>query len=207
MKRKSIKIHRKTTETDIEIVLKLYGGGNVTSDTKIPFLDHMIRLFGKFSFIDIDLSAKGDIDVDAHHLNEDVAIVLGRAISNALGTRKNIKRFGDAIVPMDESLVGVRVVIDISGRPGFYCSIAKGIKDVPIKTGKGINYSLQDAKHFFRSLSYTSLVTMHIDVLKGEDQHHIIESIFKAAGKAFAEAVSIEKRAGVPSTKGKIEMI
>ncbi len=195
---KITKINRNTTETNITISLNLYGKGTYKVKTGIAFLDHMLSLFAKHGLFDLEVSARGDLDVDIHHTNEDVAITLGEAFSEALGNRAGIKRFGEAIVPMDEALV--RVVVDISGRPyldfpGF------GTSD----SGKE-KYSLNDAQQFFKAFTDKAGITLHIDTIKGNDLHHVLEAVFKGFSKALMRAVEKEPRSkkSIPSTKGRI---
>ncbi len=194
-KRSAVK--RKTCETDVHVSLNIYGKGRFDIKTGISFLDHMLSLFAKHGLFDLKVSASGDLDVDIHHTNEDVAIVLGQAFSHALQNRAGIKRFGEATIPMDEALV--RVVIDISGRPFLKFSAekakAKDIKD----------YSLNYAEQFLRAFSIAAGASIHVDVIEGKDQHHIIEGIFKAFAKALSKATELEPRSkSIPSTKGRI---
>jgi imidazoleglycerol-phosphate dehydratase len=194
---KTVTVKRKTSETDIEISLGLYGKGKYDVKTGISFLDHMLALFAKHGLFDLKINASGDLDVDIHHTNEDVAITLGEAFLKALGKKAGIKRFGEATVPMDEALV--RVAIDISGRPFLKFNADK------IKAKDISEYSLNYAEQFLRSFSTNLGVTLHVDVLEGKDQHHILEGIFKALAKAIFKAVEKEPRcASVPSTKGRI---
>ncbi|MGE5279960.1 MAG: imidazoleglycerol-phosphate dehydratase HisB [Deltaproteobacteria bacterium] len=196
MKRKAT-LSRKTTETDIRVSLCLDGKGAYRVRTGISFLDHMLALLSRHSLIDLDLVAKGDIEVDIHHTNEDVALVLGEALDKALGKRVGIKRFGEATVPMDEALV--RAAVDVSGRPFLKISQGKGkIKDMP-------EYSLNYAEQFFRALTTKAGLTLHIDILDGRDAHHVLEAAFKAVAKALLRALEKEARSGgVPSTKGQL---
>lgn len=194
MERKA-NIERKTKETDIRLELSLDGKGLSEIDTGIPFIDHMLSLMAAHGFIDIQVRASGDTEVDDHHTVEDLGICLGMAINQALGEKKGIRRFGQATVPMDEVLS--RVVIDISNRPflAYRVSLAES------KTGK---FDVTLVKEFFRALVNYSGITMHVDLISGDDAHHIAESIFKAFGRALDQAVAIEERLGseVPSTKG-----
>jgi len=196
-KRKS-KVKRVTNETNISIDLTLDGKGKGDIRTGIGFLDHMLTLFSKHGQFDLKVRAKGDLAVDRHHTNEDVGICLGAAFKKALGKKIGIRRYGYSFVPMDEALANTRVVLDISGRPSLFFNSK-------IKRSPPAEYTLQDAKEFLRAFSTNSGVNMHVDVLRGEDTHHIIEAVFKAAARALREAVSIDKRAkGIPSTKGKL---
>jgi imidazoleglycerol-phosphate dehydratase len=196
MKRKAT-IRRKTTETQISVSICLDGKGTYAVKTGISFLDHMLVLLSRHSLIDLKIAAKGDIKVDIHHTNEDVALALGDALSKALGRRAGIKRFGEATVPMDEALV--RAAVDVSGRPFLKISKGRaGIKDMP-------EYSLNYAEQFFRALCTRAGLTLHIDILDGRDAHHVLEAAFKAFAKALMRAVEKEARSGrVPSTKGRL---
>ena len=194
---RQIQFKRKTSETDIRLALGVYGKGRYAIDTGIKFLDHMLSLFAKHGLFDLNLKAKGDLDVDIHHTNEDVGLALGEAFSMGLGKRAGIRRFGDATVPMDESLV--RVVVDISGRP----FLKFRSRDIKVKSFKG--YSLNYAEQFLRAFITQAGMTVHVDILEGDDLHHILEGVFKAFAKALSKAVEKNPRAeGVPSTKGRI---
>ena len=188
-------IDRKTKETKIKMVLNLDGKGVSDIRTGIPFFDHMLTLMSAHGFFDLEISAKGDVEIDDHHTIEDLGICLGMAISKALGEKKGISRYGQATVPMDEALASV--VIDISNRPflAYRVSLEKS------RTG---NFDINLIREFFRALVVHAGLTMHVDLVSGNDAHHIAESIFKAFGKALDMAVTVEKRlqGGVPSTKG-----
>ncbi|MDB9822403.1 imidazoleglycerol-phosphate dehydratase HisB [Deltaproteobacteria bacterium] len=192
---RSATIERKTKETKIELSLCLDGKGLSEIETGIPFIDHMLSLMAAHGFMDIQLSAKGDTEVDYHHTVEDLGICLGMAIGKALGDKKGIRRYGHATVPMDESLTNV--VVDISNRPflAYRVSLAES------KTG---SFDVALLKEFFRALVNYSGITMHVDLLSGKDPHHVAESVFKAFGRALDMATRIEKRLGgeIPSTKG-----
>jgi imidazoleglycerol-phosphate dehydratase len=192
---RSAKIDRKTKETDIEIELNIDGKGLAEIKTGIPFFNHMLSLMAAHGFIDIRLSAKGDTEVDYHHTVEDLGICIGTAISKALGDKKGIRRYGQATVPMDESLASV--VIDISNRPLLAYRVS-------IRESKTGNFDVRLLKEFFRALVNYSGITMHVDLLSGKDPHHVAESIFKAFGRALDMATRIEERleGNIPSTKG-----
>jgi len=188
-------IERNTKETDITLILNLDGKGVSEIDSGIPFIDHMLSLMAAHGFMDIRITARGDTEIDYHHTVEDLGICLGMAIDQALGEKDGIRRYGQATVPMDEALS--RVVIDISNRP--FLAYRVTIKES--KTGK---FDISLIKEFFRALVNYSGITMHVDLVSGDDAHHIAESIFKAFGRALDRAVGIENRleGGVPSTKG-----
>ena len=192
---RSAKIDRKTKETNIELNLNLDGKGLSEIETGIPFIDHMLSLMTAHGFMDIQLSAKGDTDVDYHHTVEDIGICVGMAINKALGDKKGIRRYGQATIPMDEALANV--VIDISNRPflAYRVSLSES------KTG---SFDVDNLNEFFRALVNYSSITMHVDLLSGKDPHHVAESIFKAFGRALDMATRIEKRleGKIPSTKG-----
>jgi imidazoleglycerol-phosphate dehydratase len=194
MERKA-KIIRKTKETDIRLTLNLDGTGISDINTGIPFIDHMLDLMTAHGFMDLKVLAKGDTEIDYHHTVEDLGICFGEALSKALGEKKGIRRYGHAIVPMDESLACV--VIDICNRP--YLAYRVSIKNR--KTG---SFDINLIKEFFRALVNHSGITMHVDLMTGHDPHHVAEAIFKAFGRALDTAVSIEKRlqGEAPSTKG-----
>ncbi len=194
MKRSS-KIDRKTKETEIHLKLNLDGTGLSSVDTGIPFMDHMLNLFTAHGFMDLELTARGDTEIDDHHTVEDLGICLGSALNEALGDKKDIKRYGMATIPMDETLI--RVVIDISNRPILSYR-------VPLKKRTTGTFDVSLMKEFFRALVINAGITMHIDLLAGEEPHHISEAIFKAFGRALDQASSLEDRldGSVPSTKG-----
>jgi imidazoleglycerol-phosphate dehydratase len=188
------KLHRKTKETDIRVSLNLDGSGRSNINTGLPFLDHMLDLFAKHGLFDLDVSCKGDLEIDDHHSVEDIAITIGQALVEALGTKAGINRYGEAIVPMDEALC--RSVIDLSGR--FYL-----VYEVPTRRQKIGNFSVELAEHFWRSLAETAKFNLHIDCLRGRNTHHMLEGTFKATTRALREAVDLNPRVvGVPSTKG-----
>ncbi len=189
------KIDRKTKETEIRLKLNLDGSGISKVETGIPFMNHMLSLFAAHGFMDLDLSAKGDREVDDHHTVEDLGICLGQALLKALGEKKGIRRFGEATVPMDEALA--RVVMDISNRPvlSYRVSLKKRT------TGK---FDVGLGKEFFRGLVTNAGITMHVDLFAGDDPHHILEAIFKAFARALDQASRLESRLNekIPSTKG-----
>ncbi|MFC1807744.1 imidazoleglycerol-phosphate dehydratase HisB [Candidatus Omnitrophota bacterium] len=200
-KNRTAEIRRKTKETDIEIKLNLDGKGKASINTGIGFLDHMLELFAHHGLFDLKVDVKKqDLVVDIHHTNEDVGIALGEVFKKALKSKKGITRFGQSFVPMDEALARVRVVLDLSGRPSL---ILKNKVKVP---GNLKEYSINDAKQFLKAFTLNSGTNMHLDIIRGEDLHHVIESIFKALGRALSEAVLIDKRRKdkVPSTKGRL---
>jgi imidazoleglycerol-phosphate dehydratase len=188
------KIERKTSETDIRMELNLDGKGHATVDTSIAFMDHMLELMAAHGYMDMNVSARGDIDVDYHHTVEDLGICLGKAIHDALGDKKRIKRYGHAMIPMDEALANV--VIDISNRP--YLSYKVSLEEYV--TG---NFNVRLLEEFFRAFVNHAGITMHIELYYGNDPHHSAEAIFKAFAKALDIASQSEARlSDVPSTKG-----
>ncbi|HPW76517.1 MAG: Imidazoleglycerol-phosphate dehydratase [Candidatus Omnitrophica bacterium ADurb.Bin292] len=197
MKKRSAIIKRKTSETDIAVVLTIDGKGQSSVQTGIPFLDHMLTLLAKHGLLDLKLKAKGDLEVDIHHTNEDTGIALGQALAKALGNKKGIRRYGSFAVPMDEALI--RCTLDISSRPSFYLKKFPGVR-----LTRQAKYTLDDAADFLRSFCQHAGINMHIGVLAGEDTHHIVEGIFKALAKALDMAMTRDPRVkGIPSTKGK----
>lgn len=194
MKRDS-RIDRETKETEIHLRLNLDGTGCSQVDTGISFMDHMLSLLAARGFMDIELSARGDTEVDDHHTVEDLGICIGLALKEALGEKKGIKRYGEATLPMDEALA--RVVIDISNRPVLSYRVS-------LKTQRTGTFDTGLIKEFFRALVINAGITIHIDLLAGEEPHHISEAIFKAFGRALDQASGLENRleGNVPSTKG-----
>jgi len=196
MNRKAI-IDRKTKETDIKISLNLDGTGVYGIKTAVPFMDHMLSHIAKHGFFDLTLKAKGDTEIDDHHTVEDLGIAFGQALKKSLGDSKGIRRYGEATVPMDETLA--QVVMDLSGRPFFVYQV-----ELPKK------YKLKEfdpglAQDFFQSVVNHAGMNLHIRVLYGRDVHHMLEGIFKAFGRALDQATSLDPRIkGVLSTKGKI---
>jgi imidazoleglycerol-phosphate dehydratase len=191
------KVARKTKETDINLELNLDGTGIYRISTSIPFFDHMLSLMCKHALLDMKLKAKGDIEIDFHHTVEDIGIVLGTALKKALNTMKGISRYGAATVPMDESLASV--ALDISGRPHLVYKVAFS------KKSKMKVFDPDLLEDFFQAFISHAGVTLHINVQYGRNAHHIIESVFKAFGKALQQAVTINPRImDIPSTKGRL---
>ena len=185
---------RKTKETEISIKLNLDGNGENTISTGVGFLDHMLCLFSGHGQFDLTLECKGDLFVDGHHTVEDIGIVLGKSISDALGKRESIKRFGTSFVPMDESLA--LVSLDLSNRPFLHFK-------VPFSTDMVGEMETEMFEEFFRALAVNSGMTLHIKLIHGKNNHHIIEAVFKAFARALKEAVNIDSSIqGVLSTKG-----
>jgi len=189
-------VTRKTKETNISVSLNLDGTGTSDIKTSVPFLDHMLDLMTFHGLLDLKIKAVGDIEIDYHHLMEDLGITLGEALKKAVGDKKGIKRYGASCVPMDEALA--RVVLDLSGRPYLVYHVKPGrgsVRDVEISL----------FEDFFRSVSNNAQMNIHINLEYGRDLHHIIEAIFKAFGRALRDAVTIDdRRRRVPSTKGKL---
>ncbi len=193
MTRKSI-IKRKTRETDIELSLNVDGSGKFDVKTPIPFFTHMMEAFARHGFFDLKLKAKGDVDVDDHHLVEDVGLVLGEALKKALGKKEGIQRYGHFMLPMDEVLTAA--AIDLSGRPCL-------MYDVKIPSGKIKNFEIDLAHEFFQAVVNSAGMNLHLEVIRGGNKHHLIESLFKGFARALAMAVAKNPRAkGVQSTKG-----
>jgi imidazoleglycerol-phosphate dehydratase len=191
---RTAKNSRSTKETNISVSLNIDGAGKSKISTGIAFLDHMLALSSKHGIFDLTLKAKGDIEVDYHHTVEDIGIVLGEAFKSALGKKERIERYGDAKVPMDEALS--EVVIDISGRPHLEYN-------VDISKKKFIDFDTEVVKEFFEAFVLNAGMTIHINLIRGKNMHHILESIFKAFGVALGKACAISPRKkGVPSTKG-----
>lgn len=186
---------RKTKETDVKVRINLDGTGVCQSDTGIPFLDHMLDQIASHGLFDVNVKAKGDLHIDDHHTNEDIALALGTALLQALGDRKGISRFGDFTAPLDEALV--HVVLDLSGRPFL-------AYDMEIPTERVGTYDTQLVEHFFQSLVNTSGMTLHIRKLSGKNSHHIIEACFKAFARALRKATEYDVRrmGSIPSSKG-----
>ncbi|MCI1943796.1 imidazoleglycerol-phosphate dehydratase HisB [Clostridium luticellarii] len=193
---RTAELSRHTYETDINIKMDLDGCGKYVIDTGIGFFNHMLSMVAKHGMVDLDVQAKGDLDVDFHHTVEDTGIVMGKCIKNALGDKKNVKRYGTFFIPMDESLSMVSV--DLSGRPYL-------VFDADFKTEKVGKMDSQLVEEFFRALAFNAEMTLHVKIFYGKNTHHMIEGIFKAFGHAFREAASIDDSInGVMSTKGSI---
>lgn len=196
------RVERTTKESSIVVELNLDGTGNVNVSTGIPFFDHMLTALGAHASFDLTVEAKGDVEIDAHHTVEDTAIVLGQALGQALGDKRGIRRFGDAFIPMDETLAHASV--DVSGRP--YCvhtGEPEHMLHSVIGGYPGVPYSTVINRHVFESIALNARIALHVRVLYGRDQHHITEAEFKAVARALREAVEPDPRvSGVPSTKG-----
>ena len=188
---------RNTSETQIELTINLDGTGQAELSTGLPFFEHMLTQIARHGLIDIHIQATGDLEVDAHHMVEDVGIVLGQALNEAAGDKSGLTRYGHAYVPLDEALS--RVVVDLSGRPGlFYC--------VDYTRSRVGDFDVDLLREFFQGLVNHGMLTVHLDNLKGENVHHQAETLFKAFGRALRMAVSVDARMGntVPSTKGSL---
>lgn len=193
---RSAEVKRTTKETDIRLTLSLDGTGKAEIDTGIGFLDHMLESFARHGLFDLKVSVKGDLAVDCHHTVEDTGIVLGNAIKGALGDKKGIKRFGDCILPMDDALV--LSAVDLSGRPFLAF-------DLPLSVDRVGYLDTETVKEFFYAVSYGAGMNIHLKLLSGENNHHIIEAAFKAFAKSLSEAVQRDKRiTDVLTTKGSL---
>ena len=197
MSERKATVERNTLETQISVTVNLDGSGKVAFDTGIPFLEHMLDQVARHGMLDLEVTAKGDLHIDAHHTVEDIGITLGQAVAGALSDKRGIRRYGHAFVPLDEALS--RVVIDFSGRPGLeyhavYPRARIGEFDVDL------------LHEFFQGFSNHALVTLHIDCLRGDNAHHIAETIFKAFGRAVRMALEVDTAMGdrLPSTKGSL---
>ncbi|MBT5031788.1 MAG: imidazoleglycerol-phosphate dehydratase HisB [Proteobacteria bacterium] len=197
MSNRTANVERTTNETQICVEVNLDGDGQSDLSTGVPFLDHMIDQIARHGLIDISISAKGDLEIDDHHTVEDIGITLGQAISKAVGDKRGIRRYGHAYVPLDEALS--RVVIDFSGRPGLIYPV-----EYPRARIGGFDVDL--LSEFFHGFCNHALITLHIDSLRGENSHHIAETIFKAFGRALRMALEVDPRIGdsIPSTKGSL---
>ncbi|TJX13893.1 imidazoleglycerol-phosphate dehydratase HisB [Tissierella creatinini] len=185
-------INRNTLETSIELRLNLDGSKEISIDTGIGFFDHMLKAMAFYAEFDIELKCLGDLDVDSHHTIEDIGLVFGAALKESLGDRRGIARFSSTITPMDESLA--LIAIDISNRPYL-------VDNLSFKSDKIGNMDTQDFKEFFRAFAFSAGITLHIDLMRGENDHHKIEAVFKGLGRALKEALTI-KGNEVISTKG-----
>lgn len=198
MTNRAATVTRETSESSIELSLDLDGTGTSDIQTSVPFYDHLLTAFAKHSLTDLRIRATGDTDIDVHHTVEDIGIVLGQAIREALGDKAGISRYGDALVPLDEALV--QAVVDISGRPYL------------VHTGEPAGFELHligghftgsMVRHVFEAISFNARITTHITVVGGRDPHHIAEAEFKAFARAFRQAKSLDPLvSGIPSTKG-----
>jgi imidazoleglycerol-phosphate dehydratase len=188
---------RNTNETQIRIAINLDGSGKQNLNTGVPFLDHMLDQIARHGLIDLDVQAKGDLHIDAHHTVEDVGITLGQAVAKAVGDKKGLRRYGHAYVPLDEALS--RVVIDFSGRPGLEFH-------VPFTRSMIGGFDVDLTREFFQGFVNHALVTLHIDNLRGANAHHQCETVFKAFGRALRMASELDARAAgtIPSTKGSL---
>ncbi len=196
-----VRLERETKESKVVVELDLDGSGRTDISTGVGFYDHMLTAFGRHALFDLTVQTEGDTHIDAHHTVEDTAIVLGDALRQALGDRAGIRRFGDALVPLDESLV--QCAVDVSGRP--YCvhtGEPEGQQYVQIG-GSGVSYLGSLTRHVFETLAFHGHLALHVRVLSGREPHHIVESQFKAVARALRDAVALDPReSGVPSTKG-----
>lgn len=194
------KLTRKTSESSVELELNLDGTGKSEIETTVPFYNHLLTAFSKHSLIDLKVLAKGDTDIDVHHTVEDVAIVLGQALKQALGDKAGVARYGDALVPLDEALA--RAVVDLSGRSYLvHTGEPSGFEFHLI----GGHFTGSLVRHVFEAIAHNAQITLHINVLAGRDAHHIAEAEFKAFARALRKAVEKDARvSGIPSTKGSL---
>jgi len=188
-------IHRQTKETDIRVRVNLDGTGTYAISTGIGFFDHMLEQLSRHSLIDMDIACRGDLHIDQHHTTEDTGIAIGEAVAQALGDKRGIARYGEAHSPMDETLT--RCALDISGRPFL-------VWKVPMTTSKVGEWDVEMIEHWFHSFAGAAGLTLHVETLYGSNNHHIVESCFKALARALRTAVEIDPRKGdaIPSTKG-----
>lgn len=191
-------LQRETSESSIDLSLDLDGTGTSDIQTSVPFFDHLLTAFSKHSLIDLTVRASGDTEIDVHHTVEDIGIVLGKAIRDALGDKSGIARFGDALVPLDEALV--QAVVDISGRPYLVHAGEPGGFEFHLIGG---HFTGSMVRHVFEAITFNAGLTVHITVMGGRDPHHIAEAEFKAFARALRQAIAPDARvSGIPSTKG-----
>ncbi|MDD3448892.1 MAG: imidazoleglycerol-phosphate dehydratase HisB [Gammaproteobacteria bacterium] len=194
MTQRNARINRETLETQVTVSIDLDGAGTARIDTGIPFLDHMLEQVARHGLIDIEIEARGDLHIDAHHTVEDIGITLGQALAQALGEKRGIRRYGHAYVPLDEALS--RVVVDFSGRPGLEYH-------VEYPRARIGDFDVDLFREFFQGLVNHARITLHLDALRGRNAHHVAETLFKALGRALRMAAEPDPRAqGIPSTKG-----
>jgi imidazoleglycerol-phosphate dehydratase len=187
-------VHRKTRETEVELTLRIEGSGEAQISTPVPFLSHELEVFARHSLFDLRVRATGDTEVDDHHTVEDIGICLGKALLQALGDRQGIRRFGEATVPLDETLV--QAVVDLSGRPAF-------VYNAKIPKGKVGTFDVELGREFFQALAMNAMMNLHVNLYYGENLHHMIEATFKAIARALEAATRLDPRVrGVPSSKG-----
>ena len=194
---RTAEISRNTSETQIRVAINIDGSGKQKLNTGVPFFDHMLDQIARHGMIDLEIEAKGDLHIDAHHTVEDIGITLGQAFARAMGNRTGIRRYGYAYVPLDEALS--RVVIDFSGRPGLEFH-------VPFVRAMTGTFDLDLTREFFQGFVNHALVTVHIDNMRGDNAHHQCETVFKAFGRALRMATELDPRAAgtIPSTKGSL---
>ena len=191
---RSARVERSTKESEVLVELELDGTGRSEIETGVPFFDHMLQQLAKHGGLDLVVRTKGDLEVDAHHTVEDTSLALGTALNQALGDRAGLRRYGDALVPLDECLV--QSAVDLSGRPYL-------VHEEPTIVELIGSYDTTLTKHIFESLVATSQITLHVRVLSGRNAHHVVEAQFKSFARALREAVAVDPRVvGVPSTKG-----
>ncbi|MBX3079294.1 MAG: imidazoleglycerol-phosphate dehydratase HisB [Cryobacterium sp.] len=199
---RTAQLRRETSESSIELSLDLDGSGASDISTTVPFFDHLLTAFSRHSLIDLTVRASGDTHIDVHHTVEDTAILLGRAITAALGDRSGISRYGDALVPLDEALV--QAVVDVSGRPYIVHSGEPAGFEFHLIGG---HFTGSLVRHVFEAMALNADLTVHVTVLAGRDPHHIAEAEFKALARAVRMAISVDPRvSGVPSTKGTLQL-
>ena len=198
--RRYARLERTTSESSVVVELDVDGTGRADVSTGVGFYDHMLTSLARHALLDLTVQAKGDLHIDAHHTVEDVAIVLGQALREALGDKRGIARFGDAVVPLDEALV--QAVVDVSGRP--YC-VHTGEPDGQVYAVIGGDYAGSLTRHVLETLAHHAAIALHVRVLAGRDPHHLVEAQFKALARALRAAVAFDPRVqGVPSTKGSL---
>ena len=195
---RTARVQRETSESSIDLSLNLDGSGVSDIETSVPFYDHLLTAFAKHSLTDLTVRARGDIEIDVHHTVEDVGIVLGQAIREALGDKRGISRYGDALVPLDEALA--QAVVDISGRPFLVHSGEPAGFEFHLIGG---HFTGSMVRHVFEAIAFNAGLTVHVTVLGGRDPHHIAEAEFKAFARAFRQAKALDPLvSGIPSTKG-----
>ncbi|MFM8620407.1 MAG: imidazoleglycerol-phosphate dehydratase HisB [Candidatus Nanopelagicaceae bacterium] len=187
------RVERTTKESSVLVEINLDGSGNVSVETGVPFFDHMMSQLGKHSGIDLTIKTKGDVEVDSHHTVEDTSLAFGQALREALGDKSGIRRFGDALVPIDESLT--QVAIDLSGRPYLVYRQPEIVELIG-------TFDTTLGKHIWESIVAEARIAIHIRVLEGRNAHHVFESQFKAVARALRDAIQLDGVAGIPSTKG-----